>query len=48
VACDSRRLTHFAGGVATRQAMCLPLAVSWSGHTEQLRLEFGQGECGPR
>jgi len=48
VPCDTRRLTHFAGGVAIREAVCLPLAVSWSGHTEQLRLAFGEGACGPR
>jgi hypothetical protein len=48
VPCDTRPLTHFAGGVAIRQATCLSLEVTWSGDTEQLRLEFGDGACGPR
>jgi hypothetical protein len=47
VPCNTRPLTHFAGGVAIRQAVCLPLVVSWTGHTEQVRLEFGEGVCGP-
>jgi hypothetical protein len=45
---DSRPETHFAGGVAICQAMCLSLVVSWSRHTEQLGLEFGEGACGVR
>jgi hypothetical protein len=48
VPCDARPETHFAGGVAIRQAICLSLVVSWSRHTEQLSLEFGEGACGVR
>jgi hypothetical protein len=48
VPCDTRPETHFAGGVAIRQAICLSLVVSWSRHTEELSLEFGEGACGVR
>ncbi len=48
VPCDTRPETHYAGGVAIRQAVCLSLVVSWSGHTEQLSLEFGESACGVR
>ena len=48
VPCDTRPETHFAGGVAIRQAICLSLVVSWSRHTEELSLEFGEGARGVR
>jgi hypothetical protein len=48
VPCDSRPQTQFAGGIAIRRPVCLPLMISWSGHTELLSLAFGEGACPPR
>lgn len=36
---------EFAGGIAVREAVCLPLDLNWNGGTARVVLDFGNGGC---
>jgi hypothetical protein len=37
--------TDFAGGIAIREPVCLPVAIAWNGRTAEVVLAFGADAC---